>query len=235
VFLTEASCEQRTDSNASTKKTGASASAVRPSTALQYQRRRERGLPYGLDDYTEGRIVGAANLGRKIAAILRGNAEFTHGTRREFLELADLAKGSTLHAGSCCNLAFLRPMPHAEWHLVRAGHVQIIGSQKRVTGDPFLFVPLFRTHGEANQYCRHSTLWRQGVRPRHNRFTTRQQPAETLPNEDADFRALLDAISAEGVSVIGLFVGFNTAHESCWDYFSISTGLRPLMDDEGPV
>lgn len=40
--------------------------------AVAEQRNRERGMPYGIDDYTEGRIVGAANLARKIQGILRG-------------------------------------------------------------------------------------------------------------------------------------------------------------------
>lgn len=38
--------------------------------AIQEQRDRERREGYGLDDYTEGRIVGAANLARKILRTL---------------------------------------------------------------------------------------------------------------------------------------------------------------------
>lgn len=53
--------------------------------AVEEQHRRERGLPYGLDDYTEGRIVGAANLGRKIAAILRGDAHRLHESPSRFV------------------------------------------------------------------------------------------------------------------------------------------------------
>jgi hypothetical protein len=34
--------------------------------AVEEQKKRESKLGYGLDDYTEGRIVGAANLARKI-------------------------------------------------------------------------------------------------------------------------------------------------------------------------
>ena len=34
--------------------------------AIEQQKKRERKLGYGLDDYTEGRIVGTANLARKI-------------------------------------------------------------------------------------------------------------------------------------------------------------------------
>lgn len=34
--------------------------------AIEQQKKRECKLGYGLDDYTEGRIVGTANLARKI-------------------------------------------------------------------------------------------------------------------------------------------------------------------------
>jgi hypothetical protein len=34
--------------------------------SIDQQKKRECKLGYGLDDYTEGRIVGAANLARKI-------------------------------------------------------------------------------------------------------------------------------------------------------------------------
>jgi hypothetical protein len=39
--------------------------------AIQKQKDREVKLGYGLDDYTEGRIVGAAVLARKILSIIR--------------------------------------------------------------------------------------------------------------------------------------------------------------------
>ena len=42
--------------------------------AIQEQRDRERRLGYGMDDYTEGRIVGAANLARAIMRALVGDA-----------------------------------------------------------------------------------------------------------------------------------------------------------------
>ncbi|MFM1904858.1 MAG: hypothetical protein RLZZ440_2758 [Planctomycetota bacterium] len=42
--------------------------------AIQEQRDRERGPGYGLDDYTEGRIVGGANLARKILRALTGES-----------------------------------------------------------------------------------------------------------------------------------------------------------------
>ena len=38
--------------------------------AIQDQNNRQRTLGYGLDDYTEGRIVGAANLARRIKRIV---------------------------------------------------------------------------------------------------------------------------------------------------------------------
>jgi hypothetical protein len=43
--------------------------------AVQEQRDRERRLGYGLDDYTEGRIVGGANLARKILRVLSGESK----------------------------------------------------------------------------------------------------------------------------------------------------------------
>jgi len=41
--------------------------------AIEEQRNRERTLGYGHDDYTEGRIVGAANLARRIKRIVFGD------------------------------------------------------------------------------------------------------------------------------------------------------------------
>jgi hypothetical protein len=43
------------------------------SKAIEEQRNRERRLGYGHDDYTEGRIVGAANLARRIKRIVFGD------------------------------------------------------------------------------------------------------------------------------------------------------------------
>lgn len=40
--------------------------------AIEDQRNREKSLGYGLDDYTEGRIVGAANIARRIKRIAFG-------------------------------------------------------------------------------------------------------------------------------------------------------------------
>ena len=47
--------------------------------AVQAQRERESRQGYGLDDYTEGRIVGAANLARKILRAVTANALNTSG------------------------------------------------------------------------------------------------------------------------------------------------------------
>jgi hypothetical protein len=41
--------------------------------AIQKQKDRESKLGYGLDDYTEGRIVGAAALARKILNTIRSD------------------------------------------------------------------------------------------------------------------------------------------------------------------
>lgn len=40
--------------------------------AINHQKKRESSLGYGLDDYTEGRIVGAASLARKILKNIQG-------------------------------------------------------------------------------------------------------------------------------------------------------------------
>lgn len=40
------------------------------SQAIQDQLNRQKTLGYGLDDYTEGRIIGAANMARKIKRIV---------------------------------------------------------------------------------------------------------------------------------------------------------------------
>ena len=45
--------------------------------AVQAQRERETRHGYGLDDYTEGRIVGAANLARKILRAATGDELMT--------------------------------------------------------------------------------------------------------------------------------------------------------------
>ena len=40
--------------------------------AIQAQHQRESRQGYGLDDYTEGRIVGTANLARRIMRLISG-------------------------------------------------------------------------------------------------------------------------------------------------------------------
>lgn len=41
--------------------------------AIQSQHQRASSQGYGLDDYTEGRIVGAANLARKLMRVIAGD------------------------------------------------------------------------------------------------------------------------------------------------------------------
>jgi hypothetical protein len=41
--------------------------------AIQAQNHRAASQGYGLDDYSEGRVVGAANLARKILRVLSGS------------------------------------------------------------------------------------------------------------------------------------------------------------------
>ena len=69
-------------------------------------------------------------------------------------------------------------MSEAEWHLVRTGRPQLIGSHRRVTGEAFQFLPLFRTHREAVHYCRQSGLWHQNIRPRHNEFASKENRSQ---------------------------------------------------------
>ena len=131
-------------------------------------------------------------------------------------------------------------MSEADWHLVRAGCPQLIRSHRRATGESFQFFPLFRTHREAVHYCRQSGLWHQNIRPRHNCVASRQ-----ATNQLEGFRSLLSHATAEGVTVIGVFVGFNTAHESRWEYLRSPTEGEPrplrlsafelLPEDERPL
>lgn len=41
--------------------------------AIQMQHKRELGQGYGIDDYTEGRIVGSANFARRVLRIVSGD------------------------------------------------------------------------------------------------------------------------------------------------------------------
>ena len=56
--------------------------------AIQAQRERETRQGYGLDDYTEGRIVGAANLARKILRAVTANALQASGPKNRRSSLA---------------------------------------------------------------------------------------------------------------------------------------------------
>ena len=49
--------------------------------AIQAQHQRESRQGYGLDDYTEGRIVGTANLARRIMRLISGGQLDTPGQR----------------------------------------------------------------------------------------------------------------------------------------------------------
>ena len=128
-------------------------------------------------------------------------------------------------------------MTAADWHIVRSGHPQILGDQRQITGDPFQFLPLFRTHRDAESYCRTSGLWHQGIRPRQNSLAAVYDRSPT-----AGLSNLLRQAIADGVNAIGIFVGFDTYHQSCWEYYRVSSptlGSMPeietLPEDERPV
>lgn len=128
-------------------------------------------------------------------------------------------------------------MTAADWHIVRSGHPQLIGDQRHITGDPFQFLPLFRTHREAESFCRTSGLWHQGIRPRQNSLT-----AVHNPGPKAGLSLLVRQAITDGVNVIGVFVGFDTHYQSCWEYYRVSSRtldgmpiLEPLPEDERPV
>ena len=136
-----------------------------------------------------------------------------------------------------CQSDGARFMTAADWHIVRSGQPQMIGDQRKITGDPFQFVPLFRTHREAESYCRSSGLWHQGIRPRQNSLAAirDQSPA-------AGLRILIRQAMADGVSVIGVFVGFDLDHRSCWEYFRVTSqtlggipDFEKLPEDERPI
>jgi len=128
-------------------------------------------------------------------------------------------------------------MTAADWHIVRSGHPQILGDQRQITGDPFQFLPLFRTHREAESYCRISGLWHQGIRPRQNSLTAVHNRSPT-----AGLSLLVREVLADGVNAIGVFVGFDTHHQSCWEFYRVSSrnlggmpDIKPLPEDERPV
>jgi hypothetical protein len=127
-------------------------------------------------------------------------------------------------------------MTVADWHIVRSGHPQILGDQRQITGDPFQFLPLFRTHRDAESYCRTSGLWHQGIRPRQNSLATVYDRSPT-----AGLSILLHQAIADGVNAIGIFVGFDTYHQSCWEYYRVSSPtlggmpkIETLPEDERP-
>ena len=128
-------------------------------------------------------------------------------------------------------------MTAVDWHIVRSGHPQIIGDQRQITGDPFQFLPLFRTHREAESYCRNSGLWHQGIRPRQNSLTAVHNPSPT-----GGLSLLVCQAIADGVNAIGVFVGFDSHHQSCWEFYRVSSRtlggmpeITPLPEDERPV
>jgi hypothetical protein len=131
-------------------------------------------------------------------------------------------------------------MHEAEWHLVRRGQLQLFGSKRRITGDPFIFLPLFRTHREAECYCRQSGLWHQGIRPMHSRLS--EDRGATDGNQLA---SLFSRAAVDGVHVVGVYVGESSDRESCWEYFRAALGnpdgtacaahFEALPEDERPM
>lgn len=131
-------------------------------------------------------------------------------------------------------------MHKAEWYLVRRGQLQLFGSQRQATGDPFLFLPLFRTHREADYYCRESGLWHQGIRPMHSHLSEGHRATDGNRSVSPFSQAAID-----GVRVIGVFVGFGSDGQSCWEYFrasvvslngaEISAHFEALPEDERPL
>ena len=130
-----------------------------------------------------------------------------------------------------------KTMATSRWHLVRLGQPQFIASQRLINGDAFQFLPLFISHHEAEYFCRHVGLWEQGLRPRNHSFAAGRGAAV------ADgFQELVRRAFAEGVQVVGVFLGFSPDEESCWHYFrcgmASSDGLlrlEPLSEDERPA
>jgi len=128
-------------------------------------------------------------------------------------------------------------MSTTRWHLVRSGHPQFVASQRLVNGDAFQFLPLFISHHEAEHFCRHVGLWEQPIRPRIHSLACRQSGSVA-----EGFQALVKRACAEGVSVVGVFLGFNVDEESCWKYFRCEMAspsgppfFEPLAEDEHPA
>ncbi|NBS31271.1 MAG: hypothetical protein EBS83_00230 [Planctomycetia bacterium] len=118
----------------------------------------------------------------------------------------------------------------ADWHLARSGNFQLIGSARLITGESFRFLPLFCSHDEAQQYCRQSGLWHQGIRPRHNYFVS-----GGAEQEMTGFEELVTQAVHAGAVAVGVFIGFNDSHESCWEYFRASNATELLPESERPV
>lgn len=131
-------------------------------------------------------------------------------------------------------------MHNADWRLVRRGQTQFFGSKRTSAGDPFIFLPLFRTHREADQYCKQTGLWHQGIRPMQSVLST----PGGRPDENRS-AAVFGHAATDGVRVVGVFVGFGSDQESCWEYFRASC-VKPdgsanvgqfelLPEDEQPL
>lgn len=113
-------------------------------------------------------------------------------------------------------------MMRMDWHLVRAGQFQLFGSRRHASGDAFQFIPLFRTHREAEHFCRQTGLWQQGLRPKRNSL---------LPGEAATaaegLATLIRDSCRDGVRIVGVFVGFDSDLEGQWSFFHATLSDRP--------
>ena len=115
-------------------------------------------------------------------------------------------------------------MTAADWHIVRSGHPQILGDQRQITGDPFQFVPLFRSHRDAESYCRTSGLWHQGIRPRQNSLAAAYDRSPT-----AGLSILLRQAIADGVHAIGVFASTRRTGSDSPESFASPTLLPQLI------
>lgn len=153
-----------------------------------------------------------------------------------------LTQGCSGEPGAYAGIEIVSPlqseaMSTSRWHLVRLGQPQFIASQRLINGDAFQFLPLFISHHEAEYFCRHVGLWEQSIRPRNHSLAAGRGVAA------ADgFQELVRRAFAEGVQVVGVFLGFSPDEESCWHYFrcgmASSDGLlrlEPLSEDERPA
>lgn len=121
-------------------------------------------------------------------------------------------------------------MMRIDWHLVRSGQFQLFGSRRHASGDAFQFIPLFRTHREAEHFCRQSGLWQQGLRPKRNGLL----PGETATSAEGLASLIRDACR-DGVRIVGVFVGFDSDLDGQWNFFHATLSDRPpeyLTDGE---